>query len=55
MDLTDRKTVGWALSDDMTIKNTVMKAWCSAREQRDLNDDFIFHSDSGVQYASNKK
>jgi len=54
MDLADRKIVGWALSDDMTTENTVMKAWCSAREQRDLNDDFIFHSDRGVQYASNK-
>ena len=54
MDLADRKIVGWSLSDDMTTENTVMKAWCSAREQRDLNDDFIFHSDRGVQYASNK-
>jgi putative transposase len=32
MDLADRKIVGWSLSDDMTIENTVMKAWCSARE-----------------------
>jgi len=54
MDLADRKIVGWALSDDMTTKNTVMKAWCSAREQRDINNGFIFHSDRGVQYASNK-
>jgi transposase InsO family protein len=38
----------------MTTENTVMKAWCSAREQRNLTDDFIFHSDRGVQYASNK-
>ena len=54
MDLADRKIVGWTLSDDMTAENTVMKAWCSAGEQRDLSDDFIFHSDRGVQYASNK-
>jgi transposase InsO family protein len=54
MDLADRKIVGWALSDDMTTENTVMKAWCSAREQRELNDNFIFHSDRGIQYASNK-
>ena len=54
IDLADRKIVGWSLSDDMTTENTVMKAWCSAREQRDLSDGFIFHSDRGVQYASNK-
>ena len=54
MDLADRKIVSWTLSDDMTTENTVMKAWYSARKQRDLSDDFIFHSDRGVQYASNK-
>lgn len=54
MDLADRKIVGWTLSDDMTTENTVMKAWYSARKQRDLSDNFIFHSDRGVQYASNK-
>jgi transposase InsO family protein len=54
MDLADRKIVGWALSQDLTTENTVMKAWLSARQTRNINDGFIFHSDRGVQYASNK-
>jgi len=54
MDLADRKIVGWSLSEDMTTNNTVMKAWLSARQNRDIIDGFLFHSDRGVQYASNK-
>ena len=54
IDLADRKVVGWALSEDMTTENTIMKAWISARENRTISDQFIFHSDRGVQYASNK-
>lgn len=54
MDLADRKIVGWSLSQDMTTENTVMKAWVSACKTRTINDGFIFHSDRGVQYASNK-
>ena len=54
IDLADRKIVGWALSDDMTTENTIMKAWLSARKNRVIKEGFIFHSDRGVQYASNK-
>jgi putative transposase len=54
IDLADRKIVGWALSEDMTTENTVMAAWTYARENRTIIDGFIFHSDRGVQYASNK-
>jgi len=54
IDLADRKVVGWALSEDMTTENTIMKAWISARESRTIRKGFIFHSDRGVQYASNK-
>ncbi len=36
IDLADRKIVGWSLSKDMTTKNTVMKAWLSARQKRNL-------------------
>jgi transposase InsO family protein len=54
IDLADRKVVGWALSEDMTTENTIMKAWLAARRNRDINVGFIFHSDRGVQYASNK-
>jgi len=54
IDLADRKVVGWTLSDDMTTENTIMKAWLHARSNRSLSHGFIFHSDRGVQYASNK-
>lgn len=54
IDLADRKVVGWALSEDMTTENTIIKAWDSARENRAISDHLIFHSDRGVQYASNK-
>lgn len=53
IDLADRKVVGWALSEDMTVGNTVLKAWCNARRTRNITSDFCFHSDMGVQYASN--
>jgi putative transposase len=53
MDLADRKIVGWSLSEDMTTENTIMKAWLHARSNRTLSANFIFHSDRGVQYASN--
>ena len=54
LDLADRKIVGWSLSEDMTVENTVYKAWIKARRNREISDDFIFHSDRGVQYAANK-
>lgn len=54
MDLADRKIVGWSLSEDMTTENTIMKAWYHARANRAISDGLIFHSDQGVQYASNK-
>ena len=46
--------MGWALSEDMTVENTVLKAWSHARRTRNITTNFIFHSDRGVQYASNK-
>jgi len=54
VDLADRKVVGWILSEDMTTENTVMKAWLKARNNRNITSNHIFHSDRGVQYASNK-
>jgi len=54
MDLADRKIIGWSLSKDMTTENTVLKAWVCARRTRAINAKCIFHSDRGVQYASNK-
>jgi transposase InsO family protein len=54
MDLADRKIVGWTLSSDMTTENTILKAWHNARKIRTISENFIFHSDRGVQYASKK-
>ena len=54
IDLADRRIVGWSLSEDMTTEKTVMKAWIAARRNRNIINGFIFHSDRGVQYASNK-
>ncbi|MFT6995527.1 MAG: putative transposase [Maribacter sp.] len=53
-DLADRKILCWALSEDMTTEKTVLTAWLNAYKTRAINHGFIFHSDSGVQYASNK-
>ena len=54
MDLADRKIVGWSLSEDMGTDNTITKAWHHARSNRSISHGMIFHSDRGVQYASNK-
>ena len=54
IDLADRKIVGWSLSEDMTTDNTVIKAYLSAINTGSIAEEFIFHSDRGVQYASNK-
>lgn len=54
VDLADRKIVGWTLSEDMTTENTIWKAWLEARKNRNITENFIFHSDRGVQYACNK-
>ena len=54
IDLADKRVVGWTLSEDMTTENTIMKTWIMARNNRNITHGFIFHSDRGVQYASNK-
>ena len=46
--------VSWSLSEDMTAQSTIVKAWYLARNKRQVKAGFIFHSDRGVQYASNK-
>ena len=52
IDLFDRKVIGWSLSEDMTAKNTVIKAWYAAIKNRPIHKKLIFHSDRGSQYAS---
>ena len=54
IDLADRKVVGWTLSEDMNVENTVYEPWLVARKNRAISANHIFHSDRGVQYASNK-
>ena len=53
IDLFDRKIVGWALSNKMSAGKTVIPAFKMAKINRPLNnqDQLIFHSDRGVQYA----
>ncbi len=54
IDLVDRQVVGWSLSKDMTMENTVLRAWNNARNRRSIENGFILHSDRGIQYACNK-
>ncbi len=51
MDLFDRKVIGWSLSNNMTAKDTVLRAFQMARKNRFVTTSMIFHSDRGVQYA----
>lgn len=53
MDLYDRKIIGWSLSTSMTTQSTVVPAWRMAMLNRSFNRGLIFHSDQGIQYASN--
>ena len=52
MDLYDRKIIGWALNDNMTAKDTIVTAWKMAVINRPISKALIFHSDRGIQYAS---
>ena len=51
MDLADRKIIGWALSNSLKVDQTVIPAWRMAVINRPIDQDLIFHSDRGVQYA----
>ena len=56
IDLFDRKVVGWHMSNNMRASDTVMPALnkaCSANF-RHPRTKLIFHSDRGIQYASNE-
>lgn len=54
IDLYDRKIVGWSLSNGMSTEETSLAAWKMAIKNRKVAKGLIFHSDRGVQYASNK-
>lgn len=51
IDLCDRKVVGWSTSSTLKTIDTVVPAWKMAVANRPINDDLIFHSDRGIQYA----
>lgn len=53
LDLADRMIVGWNLSDSMTAEDTTIAAFKRAIKNRNLKkeDQIMFHSDRGVQYA----
>jgi len=40
--LADRKVMSWTLNQDMTAKNTIIKAWYLARSKRQIKDGFNF-------------
>ncbi len=54
LDLADRAVVGWTLSDTMHTDCTVIKAFTEAVSNRGIRpkSGLMFHSDRGVQYAS---
>lgn len=52
MDLFDSKIVGWSLSTGRTIKETSLPAWEMAVQDRKIEQELIFHSDRGPQYAN---
>jgi putative transposase len=54
LDLADRKIVSWVLTEDMSTENTVYNVWLQARKNKNITNNHVFHSDRGVQYASNK-
>jgi transposase InsO family protein len=54
IDLYDRKVVGWSLSTGMTTQETVVKALRMAIINRPISSGLLFHSDRGIQYASEK-
>lgn len=53
IDLSDRKVIGWALSNTMHTRQTSIAAFKMALINRPLKQDqsIIFHSDRGIQYA----
>jgi putative transposase len=47
-DLNDRKVTGWAMSEGMSAKETVIASWRMAIKNIPVGDKLIYHSDRGV-------
>jgi putative transposase len=56
MDLCDKMIVAWTLSKNMTTTDTTLSAFKLALKNRNINKDnqLLFHSDRGVQYAAHE-
>lgn len=52
LDLADRGVVGWSVSSNMSAEATSIKALKRALSKRRPMKNMIFHSDRGVQYAT---
>ena len=51
LDLFDRKSIGWSMSNGLSCQETVIPALNMALKRRKKCKDLIFHSDRGIQYA----
>ena len=47
----DRKVIGWSFSSGMSEQETIIPTWLMACLNRPIEDNLIFHSDRGVEYA----
>ena len=54
LDLFDRKVIGWSMSERMYTNDTIIPAWNMACRNRKITLPLIFHSDRGIQYASDR-
>jgi len=54
LDLYDRKVIGWSMSERMYTEDTIIPAWNMACRNREIFLPLVFHSDRGVQYASDR-
>jgi transposase InsO family protein len=50
----DRKVISWSFSRSLKAINTTIPTWRMAIRNRPINQELIFHSDRGVQYACNE-
>lgn len=53
LDLADRMVVAWSFSNSMEASKTTIPAWQNAVKTRVIENELLFHSDRGVQYACN--
>jgi transposase InsO family protein len=44
--------IGWSLSNSLFTKEMITPAWKMATSKRKIDNNLIFHSDRGIQYAS---